>query len=110
MKANLAHGYLFAGDYDKAEDIYLENKNTRLSDSRSFSEHVLDDFRQFRSGLESSRHGSGRAPLAGAGGAIASCRTVSVDTAPAPSRRLKGAPSRSVPRPNFFGRTNLTYW
>ena len=49
IKANLAHGYLFAGDYDKAEDIYLENKNTRLSDSRSFREHVLDDFRQFRS-------------------------------------------------------------
>ena len=30
IKVNLAHGYLFAGEYEKAEPIYVENKDAEL--------------------------------------------------------------------------------
>jgi tetratricopeptide (TPR) repeat protein len=49
IKTNLAHGYLFDNQFDKAKAIYLENKDAKLSDEqRTFSEAVLDDFKQFR--------------------------------------------------------------
>jgi tetratricopeptide (TPR) repeat protein len=49
IKTNLAHGYLFDNQFDKAKAIYLENKDAKLADDkRSFSQAVLDDFKQFR--------------------------------------------------------------
>jgi len=47
IKLTLAHGYLFDNQFDKAKAIYLENKNARLrDDGRSFSQAVLDDFKE----------------------------------------------------------------
>ena len=48
IKTNLAHGYLFDNQFDKAKAIYLENKNTKLPDGRAFSQGVLDDFKEFQ--------------------------------------------------------------
>lgn len=49
IKTNLAHGYLFDNQFDKAKTIYLENKNARLRDGkRTFSQAVLDDFKEFQ--------------------------------------------------------------
>jgi tetratricopeptide (TPR) repeat protein len=48
IKTNLAHGYLFDNQFDKAKAIYLENKDVKLPDSgQTFSEEVLDDFKEF---------------------------------------------------------------
>jgi tetratricopeptide (TPR) repeat protein len=47
IKTNLAHGYLFDNQFDKAKAIYLENKNAKLHDGRAFSQAVLDDFKEF---------------------------------------------------------------
>ena len=47
IKVALAHGYLFDNQFDKAKAIYLENKNTKLrDDERTFSQAVLDDFKE----------------------------------------------------------------
>src|SRR4029453_2961977 len=48
IKTNLAHGYLFDNQFDKAKVIYLENKDAKLHDGRAFSQTVLDDFKEFR--------------------------------------------------------------
>ena len=48
MKTNLAHGYLFDGQYEKARDLYLANRTNKLNDKQTFAEAVLDDFRRFR--------------------------------------------------------------
>jgi tetratricopeptide (TPR) repeat protein len=49
IKTNLAHGYLFDNQFDKAKAIYLENKAAKLPyGQQGFSEEVLDDFKQFR--------------------------------------------------------------
>jgi hypothetical protein len=46
IKVTLAHSYLFDNQFDKAKAIYLENKNAKLrDDERSFSQAVLDDFK-----------------------------------------------------------------
>ena len=48
IKTNLAHGYLFDNQFDKAKTIYLENKDAKLPDGkRTFSQVVLDDFKEF---------------------------------------------------------------
>ncbi len=48
IKANLAHGYLFDNQFEKAKAIYLENKDVKLPDyGETFSEAVLDDFKEF---------------------------------------------------------------
>jgi tetratricopeptide (TPR) repeat protein len=48
IKGNLAHGYLFDNQFDKAKAIYLENKGAKLQDDeRSFGQAVLDDFKEF---------------------------------------------------------------
>jgi len=45
IKTNLAHGYLFDNQFDKAKAIYLENTDTKLrDDERTFGQVVLDDF------------------------------------------------------------------
>jgi len=47
IKVTLAHGYLFDNQFDKAKAIYLENENVKLRDEeRSFSQAVLDDFKE----------------------------------------------------------------
>jgi tetratricopeptide (TPR) repeat protein len=47
IKVTLAHSYLFDNQFDKAKAIYLENKNAKLhDDDRSFSQAVLDDFKE----------------------------------------------------------------
>jgi len=48
IKTNVAHGYLFDNQFDKAKAIYLENKNAKLHDGRAFSQAVLDDFKEFQ--------------------------------------------------------------
>ncbi len=49
IKTNLAHGYLFDNQFDKAKTIYLENKNAKLRDGkRTFSQAALDDFKEFQ--------------------------------------------------------------
>ena len=49
IKTNLAHGYLFSNQFAKAKAIYLENKDARIADDkRSFSQAVIDDFKEFR--------------------------------------------------------------
>jgi len=46
IKTKLAHGYLFDNQFNKANAIYLENKDARLRDSeQTFSQVVLDDFK-----------------------------------------------------------------
>src|SRR5438876_407043 len=47
IKITLAHSYLFDNRFDKAKAIYLANKNTKLrDDERTFSQAVLDDFKE----------------------------------------------------------------
>jgi tetratricopeptide (TPR) repeat protein len=48
IKSNLAHGYLFDNQFGKAKAIYLENKDAKLDDGRTFSQVVLDDFKEFQ--------------------------------------------------------------
>ncbi len=48
IKTNLAHGYLFDNQFDKAKAIYLENKDTKLPDERTFSQAVLEDFKELQ--------------------------------------------------------------
>ncbi len=48
IKVNLAHGYLFDGQYEKAKELYLANRAVKLNDEQTFADAVLDDFRQFR--------------------------------------------------------------
>lgn len=46
IKTKLAHGYLFDNQFNKANAIYLENRNAKLRDSeQTFSQVVLDDFK-----------------------------------------------------------------
>jgi tetratricopeptide (TPR) repeat protein len=47
IKTNLAHSYLFDNQFDKAKAIYLEYKDSKLrDDERTFSQAVLDDFKE----------------------------------------------------------------
>ena len=48
LNTNLAHGYLFSGQYQKAKELYLDHKDNKLPDGRSFKQAVLDDFKEFR--------------------------------------------------------------
>ena len=48
IKTNVAHGYLFDNQFEKAKAIYLENKDAKLHDGRAFSQAVLDDFKEFQ--------------------------------------------------------------
>jgi tetratricopeptide (TPR) repeat protein len=49
IKTNLAHAYLFSGQFEKAKAIYLENKDAKLADDkRSFTQAVLDDFKELQ--------------------------------------------------------------
>jgi tetratricopeptide (TPR) repeat protein len=49
IKSNLAHAYLFSDQFEQAKAIYLENKNAKLrDDKRTFSQAVLDDFKEFQ--------------------------------------------------------------
>jgi tetratricopeptide (TPR) repeat protein len=49
IKTKLAHGYLFDNQFNKANAIYLENKNAKLRDSeQTFSQVVLDDFKELQ--------------------------------------------------------------
>jgi uncharacterized protein YecT (DUF1311 family) len=48
IKGNLAHGYLCDNQFDKAKSIYLENKDAKLNDERSFSQAVIDDFKELQ--------------------------------------------------------------
>jgi tetratricopeptide (TPR) repeat protein len=48
IKGNLAHGYLFDNQFEKAKALYLENKDAKLHDGRAFRQAVLDDFKEFQ--------------------------------------------------------------
>jgi tetratricopeptide (TPR) repeat protein len=48
INSNLAHGYLFDNQFEKAKAIYLENKDAKLHDGRPFRQAVLDDFKEFQ--------------------------------------------------------------
>ncbi len=45
---NLAHGYLFSDQYEKALNLYMENKGVILSSGQTFAQSVLNDFVLFR--------------------------------------------------------------
>jgi uncharacterized protein YecT (DUF1311 family) len=47
IKGNLAHAYLFDNQFDKAKAIYLENRDAKIDDERSFRQAVMDDFKEF---------------------------------------------------------------
>ena len=44
IKGNLAHAY--DNQFETAKAIYLENKDAKLDEERSFSHAVLDDFKE----------------------------------------------------------------
>jgi uncharacterized protein YecT (DUF1311 family) len=46
IKGNLAQAYLFDNQFDKAKTIYLANKDAKIDDERSFTQAVLDDFKE----------------------------------------------------------------
>jgi uncharacterized protein YecT (DUF1311 family) len=46
IKGNLAHAYLFDNQFDKAEALYLENRDAKIDDERTFRQAVLDDFKE----------------------------------------------------------------
>jgi tetratricopeptide (TPR) repeat protein len=48
IKTNLAHGYLFDNQFEKAKAIYLGNQDAKLYDGRTFRQAVLDDFKEFQ--------------------------------------------------------------
>ncbi len=48
LHTNLAHGYLFTSQFDKAQAIYLRYQDKIIIDGRSFKQSVLDDFKEFR--------------------------------------------------------------
>ncbi|BCM92613.1 hypothetical protein IAD21_04495 [Abditibacteriota bacterium] len=48
IKANLAHGYCFVGQWEKAEVIYLENRRQPISGNQTFADVVRADFATFR--------------------------------------------------------------
>jgi hypothetical protein len=48
IKTTLAHGYLFSNQFEKAKAIYLAEKDASVGEGRTFSQAVLDDFRQFK--------------------------------------------------------------
>src|SRR6266571_4409860 len=43
-----AENYLFDNQFEKAKAIYLQNKDAKLQDERTFSQSVLDDFKEFQ--------------------------------------------------------------
>jgi uncharacterized protein YecT (DUF1311 family) len=47
IKGNLAHAYLFDNQFDKAKGIYMENKDAKIDEERTFKQAVLDDFKEF---------------------------------------------------------------
>jgi len=48
INTNLAHAYLFDNQFEKAKAIYLENKDAKVDDKRTFSQAVLDDFKELQ--------------------------------------------------------------
>jgi len=48
INTNLAHAYLFDNQLEKAKAIYLENKDAKVDDHRTFSQAVLDDFKELQ--------------------------------------------------------------
>jgi tetratricopeptide (TPR) repeat protein len=48
MNALLAHGYLFSGQFDTANALYLMNENAPVSGKLKFKGLVLSDFQRFR--------------------------------------------------------------
>lgn len=48
LKRNLAHAYLLANQFDNAKTVYLNNKDVKLPDGRTFTEAVLKDYRDLR--------------------------------------------------------------
>ena len=48
IKGNLAHAFLFDNQFDKAKALYLENRDAKIDDERTFKQAVLDDFKEFR--------------------------------------------------------------
>jgi tetratricopeptide (TPR) repeat protein len=48
MRTNLAHGFLFAHQYEAARAVYIDNKDVVLGAGQAFAQAVLDDFKEFR--------------------------------------------------------------
>jgi uncharacterized protein YecT (DUF1311 family) len=48
INTNLAHAYLFDNQLEKAKAVYLENKDAKVDDKRTFSQAVLDDFKELQ--------------------------------------------------------------
>jgi tetratricopeptide (TPR) repeat protein len=48
INTNLAHSYLFSGQYRKAKELYLNNKDKKVPNGCTFKQAVLVDFKEFR--------------------------------------------------------------
>lgn len=48
LKLDLAHAYLFNGDYDSAADLYIKHKDTAMEKGKTFKDYVLDDFKRLK--------------------------------------------------------------
>jgi hypothetical protein len=48
IKINLAHGYLFDNQFEKAKSLYLSNQDQSLANGHTFKQTVLDDFVELR--------------------------------------------------------------
>ncbi len=48
LKTTLAHGYLFANQFDRAKALYREYQTSQVDDRQSFADAVLADFKEFR--------------------------------------------------------------
>jgi len=48
INTNLAHGYLFDGQFEKARAIYLKFKDVKINDKTTLAQAVIDDFKQIR--------------------------------------------------------------
>ena len=48
LNIDLAHGYLFSGQYEKAKEIYLINKDKKVWNDQSVNLTVPENFKEFR--------------------------------------------------------------
>jgi len=48
LKKNLAHAYILSGDYDSAKAIYIQFKDQKFPDGRSWDTVVIEDFKALK--------------------------------------------------------------
>src|SRR5205814_7718787 len=48
IKTNLVHGYLFEKEEEKARTIFSENQSALVEPDQTFSQAILEDFKEFQ--------------------------------------------------------------